>query len=158
VPPTATSCEGEGPFPSAGAIAFVSQQVTVTIAANQQVYVTASAELGPPDDFSAYTMQFFACYQDVTNPLGVSAIKPFQDEDSAQADGTVFIGTQGNFEFARSAATGTGELTAGDKYAFGLCAIETCISSGGGAWTNTYTYSNENTVGSSKVVAMVVVP
>jgi hypothetical protein len=124
----------------------------VTVAAGEQVYVTASAELGPDFTSGNYVMQFFTCFQDVTTG---GAITQFHDDETPQTDGTVVLTAEGLYEFTRSglteaAATTGSEIVTGDKYNFGLCAIETCLASGGGEWTNSY----NSTTGSSKATAI----
>jgi hypothetical protein len=158
-PTAAGACCCAGPFPLAGAIGFVSQTVSVTPAAGEQVYVTASTELGPNFTSGNYVMQFFTCYQDVQNPLAPGPIKAFVDEESPQTDGTVTMTAEGLYEFTRSglteaAASSGSEIVSGNKYNFGLCGIETCLASGGGQWTNTY----NSTVGSSKTTAILIGP
>jgi hypothetical protein len=154
-PTAAANCCCAGPFPLAGSLTFVSQTVTVTPATNEQVYVTASAELGPDFTSGNYVMQFFTCFQNMTNPLAPGVVTQFHDDEGPQTDGTVVLTAEGLYEFTRSglteAAQASGsEIVAGDKYAFGLCAVETCLASGGGQWTNTY----GSTTGSSKATAI----
>jgi hypothetical protein len=157
-PTAAANCCCSGPFPLANTLAFVSTTVSVTPAAGEEVYVTASAELGPDFTTANYVMQFFTCLQNVTTGGAVTA---FVDEEGEgpKTEGTVALTAEGLYEFTRSgltqaAATSGSELVTGDKYNFGLCAIETCLASGGGAWTNTY----NSTVGSSKSTAIVLAP
>jgi hypothetical protein len=120
-------------------------------ASGGQVFVTASAELGPTSTTATnLTMQFFACYQQA--PSGT--ITAFKDEQTEEPDGTSAIEAIGLFNFSRSGVTTSSDnLQPSTTYNFGLCAIETCTASGQVAyWSNTV---NETT-GSSKVVAMLI--
>jgi hypothetical protein len=131
-----------------GALSLVSTLVTLTPQTNQQVFVSATADLGTPSDaLSGYAIQLFICYA----PTGQTNYSRFEDENSIQTNGTIILNGGGMFEFSRSGLSEQGELSASQSYDFGLCAVQTRGTTGT-AWESSFGQGSAN--GQSKVVAM----
>ena len=137
---------------SQGGLTLICVRASVIPEAGEQVYVSASAEIGPP--FTAgteYSIQLFMCFQ-----TAGGLVTPFSDEPTGVLKTGPLVGVSGLQELERSGfeSVGPGGLTANVAYDFGLCAVQTTGSTGP-AWSNLL---GTSTQGQSKVVAMRLVP
>jgi hypothetical protein len=125
----------------------------VTIAAGQQVFLTAHAQLAVGGAGTNQSLQTFACSQ-----LGTGTWAPFTDDYpqvNVSGQGVFYqaqFGTMTDFSIE-----GIQTFSTAGTYNFAICAIQTPGTSPGSPWSNSLTDGSTYT-GSSKVAIMIVNP